>query len=153
MRYFEAEQALRDLTAAAGAERCHKFGADMVVRMTSDAGMRDSARYEFDAAGQRAFAEACADPVNSDGHHLQALLARAEAGMLSEFEMDPRISFAIVALDDWSTYITKGDTNAIANMAIMSVELADPRVPTDLDDFLNTPKTAAEYARITALFA
>jgi hypothetical protein len=151
VRYTEVEKALRDLAAAADADRCRRFGADMVVRMTSDADLRDSAEIDLDEDAQQAFAEACADPVNSTGRHLQVLLHRIDAGVLSDTDMDAPLVAAIMALQHWADYLADGDTREIADLAIMSIEEVDHRVPTKLDDFLSTPEMAAEYARITTL--
>ena len=152
MRYAEAEKALRDLAAAADPDRCRRFGADVVVRLTSDADLRDAAEFDLDEDAQQAFAEACADPANIDGVRLRALLHRIDAGVLSDGNMDPRLICALMALDHWDGYLN-GDPGAIGDLAIMSVEEVDFRVPANLDDFLATPEMAAEYARITTLLS
>jgi hypothetical protein len=151
VRYQEVEKTLRDLVAAAPPESGRRLGADVVTRLTSNADMRDVAEFEFDEDAQQAFTEACDDPVNSTGRQLQTLLARIDAGTLSDGDMDPQVISALMALDHWARYLAEGDPGAIAELAIMSVEEVDFQVPANLDDFLATPEMAAEYARITTL--
>jgi hypothetical protein len=153
VRYAEVEKTLRDLAAAADADRCRKFGADVVVRLTGYAELAESAELDLDEDAQQAFAEARADPVNSTGRQLKELLVRIDAGVLSDGDMDPPLISALMALENWASYLAEGDPGAIADLAVMSVEEVDFQVPANLDDFLGTPKMAAEYTRITTLLS
>jgi hypothetical protein len=149
MRYKEVEKTVRDLVADADAGHRHRFGVDTVVRLTSDAELVDAAEVEFDEDGHQAFVEACADPANNTADRLQALLARIDAGTVSEGDMDPPVLSALTALDLWAQYLVKEGPDPIADLAVLSLEEVDYQVSADLDDFLGTPEMAAEFARIT----
>jgi len=151
MRYKEVEKTVRDLVAEADVDRRRQLGAAMVARLTSDADMRDAAEIEFDDDAQKAFVEACTDPVNSAGGHLRALVSRIDAGTLSDGDMDPQVLSAVMALDHWASYLEEEGAHPIAELAILSLEEVDFQVSADVDDFLATPEMRAEYARITTL--
>lgn len=151
VRYAEVEKTVRDMVAEADADRRRRLGADTVVRLTSDEEVVDAAEVEFDDDGHKAFVEACTDPANNTPARLQALLARVDAGTVSDGDMDPQVLSAITALDHWARYLADEDPDPIAELAILSLEEVDYQVSADLDDFLGTQEMAAEYARITTL--
>jgi hypothetical protein len=151
VRYTEVEKTVRALVAEADADHRRRLGADTVVRLTSDVELVDAAEAEFDEDAHQAFVEACADPVNSTAGRLRALLARVDAGTVSDGDMDPQVLSAITALDHWASYLAEESPDPVAELAILSLEEVDYQVSANLEDFLGTQEMAAEYARITTL--
>ncbi|MGW4113074.1 hypothetical protein ACWEFJ_19575 [Actinosynnema sp. NPDC004786] len=152
MKYHEVEKAVRDLVAAAGARGRRRLGAAVVERLTGDDESAEAAEAEFDDDARRAFEAAREDPAGSTSAQLREWLERIDEGTLSDGDMDPRLVFALEALDRWAAYLDDPeDVEAVARLAIVSLEEVDYRVSADLDDFLGTPEMAAEFERITAL--
>jgi hypothetical protein len=151
VRYTEVEKTVRAMVAEADADHRRRLGADTVARLTSDAEVVDAAEIEFDGDGHQAFVEACADPANSAADRLRALVARIDAGTVSDGDMDPQVLSAVSALDLWARYLTEESPDLIADLAVLSLEEVDYQVSADLEDFLGTQEMAAEFARITTL--
>lgn len=150
VNYGEVEKAIRELVAAADEDCRRRFGAATVVRLTSGDELVEVAEAEFDDDARQAFAEACADPAGSSGTQLRQWLDRIDEGTVSDGGMEPRVLFALQALEHWAAHLVNGNPGPLAELAILSLEEVDHQYPTNSDDFLATPETAAEFDRIAA---
>lgn len=148
VRYDEVEQAVRELVAAADDERRHRFGAATVVRLTADDDLADAAEAEFDDDARQAFARARTDPAGSAPDRLRAWLDTVDGGTLSDGDMDPRVLWALEALEHWAGFLADRDPEFVVQLAIRSLEAVDHEVSAPLDDFLASPEMAAEFDRI-----
>lgn len=153
MEYGEVEKAIRAAVATADEGGRRRLGAALVTRLTGDDELPAAAEVEFDDDARHAFAEACADPAGSTPEQLRAWLDRIDAGTLADGDMDPPVAFALEALDRWADYLADPgrSSDAVADLAVVSLNEVDYQVSAELDDFLGTPEMAAEYARITGL--
>ncbi|MEU4769710.1 hypothetical protein AB0H12_41465 [Actinosynnema sp. NPDC023794] len=151
MEYGEVEKAIRAAVATADEGGRRRLAAAVVARLTGDDELPAAAEVEFDDDARHAFAEACADPAGSTPERLRAWLDRIDAGTLADGDMDPQVTFALEALDRWADYLADPNPDAVADLAIASLNEVDYQVSAELDDFLGTPEMAAEHARITGL--
>lgn len=148
VHYNEVEKAVRELVAAADDGKRHRFAADTVVRLTSGDDLPSAAEAEFDDDARQAFAAARTDPAGSTADQLRAWLDTIDDGTLSDGDMDPRLLWALEALEHWAGFLTDRDPEFVTQLAIRALEEVDYQVSADLDDFLAAPEMAAEFARI-----
>lgn len=149
MHYNDVERAVRDLVAAADDATRHRFAAETVVRLTAADDLTGAAEVEFDDDARQAFARARTDPVGSTAEQLRAWLDTIDDGTLSDGDMDPRVLWALEALEHWASFLADRDPESVTQLAIRSLEAVDYEVSAALDDFLATPEMAAEFARIS----
>jgi hypothetical protein len=149
VHYTEVEQAVRELVTAAHDEKRHLFGAATVVRLTTGDDLAEAAEAEFDDDAHQAFERARTDPAGSTPDRLRAWLDTIDQGTLSDGDMDPRVLWALEALDHWASFLAGRDPEFVVQLAIRSLEAVDYEVSASLDDFLASPEMAAEFDRIS----
>jgi hypothetical protein len=86
-----------------------------------------------------------------DAGELETLIARIDAGILVDDDLDRGIVAVMTALMHWSTYLRGRRRGELYELAIRSIEDVDFQVNADLDDVLATPEMSAEYERIQRL--
>jgi hypothetical protein len=151
VKYPELEAAVLQLVIAAGDESAEAFGAATIIRLLRDEVLEDAGRDELTEDAWAALTRARESILTIDAGELDTLLARIDAGIVVDDDLDRGIVAAITALMHWSTYLRSRRRGELYELAIRSIEDVDFQVSADLDDVLATPEMSAEYERIQGL--
>ncbi|MFE2060912.1 hypothetical protein ACFXDH_00665 [Streptomyces sp. NPDC059467] len=153
MKYSELEADVLRLIVGATEGSVRAFGEETVTRLVRPELLRGAAEDELTEDARAALTTACADVLTISAAELHDALATIYDGILVDDDLDPGVLTAITALAHWKSYLEQNRRGELYELAIRSIEDIDHEVSADLDDFLATPETAAEYERIRRLLA
>jgi hypothetical protein len=153
MKYPELEAAILRLVIAAGEESAEAFGAATITRLLRDEVVEDAGQDELTEDAWAALTRARESILTVNAAELGTLIARIDAGILVDDDLDRGVVAAITALMHWHSYLRGRRRGELYELAIRSIEDVDFRVNADLDDMLATPEMSAEYERIQRLLA
>jgi hypothetical protein len=151
VKYPELETAVLQLVIAASDESAEAFGAATITRLLRDEVVEDAGQDELTEDAWAALTRARESILTIDAEGLETLIARIDAGILVDDDLDRGIVAAMTALMHWSTYLRGRRRGELYELAIRSIEDVDFQVNADLDDVLATPEMSAEYERIQRL--
>jgi hypothetical protein len=151
VKYPELEAAVLQLVIAASEESTEAFGAATITRLLREEVLEDAGQDELTEDAWAALTRARESILTIDAGELETLLARIDAGIVVDDDLDRGIVAAITALMHWSTYLRSRLRGELYELAIRSIEDVDFQVSADLDDVLATPEMSAEYERIQRL--
>jgi hypothetical protein len=151
VKYPELEAAVLQLVVAAREESAEAFGAATITRLLRDEVVAEAGEDELSEDAWAALTHARESVLTLGAEELEALIARIDAGILVEDDLDRGIVAVLTALMHWSTYLRSRRRGELYELAIRSIEDVDFRVTADLDAMLATPEMAAEYDRIQRL--
>lgn len=153
MKYPELEAAVLQLVIAASEESAEAFGAETITRLLRDEVVADAGQDELTEDAWAALTRARESILTIDAAELDTLIARIDAGILVDDDLDRGVVAAITALMHWSSYLRGRRRGELYELAIRSIEDVDFQVNADLGDMLATPEMSAEYERIQRLLA
>jgi hypothetical protein len=151
VKYPELESAILQLVIAAGEESAEAFGAATITRLLRDEVVAGAGPDELTEDAWAALTRARESILTIDAGELATLIARIDAGILVDDDLDRGIVAALTALMHWSSYLEGRRRGELYELAIRSIEDIDFQVNADLDDMLATPEMSAEYERIQRL--
>jgi hypothetical protein len=148
VKYPELEAAILQLVIAADDDSAEAFGAATITRLLRDDVVEDAGQDELTEDAWAALTRARKSILTLDAGEL---LARIDAGILADDDLDRGIVAVITALMHWSSYLRGRRRGELYELAIRSIEDVDFQVNADLDAMLATPEMSAEYDRIQRL--